>query len=183
MTRVLIAYASTHGHTERIAHRLRDVLLASGLDAELMRLTSGSSPGPSEADAVLVGASVHGGHHEPEVADWLRAHRTTLSRMPTALFSVSLAAADHEAEGQATAQEYVAELLEDTGVFPRETRCFAGALQYREYGPMMRLVMRLIAHRHDLPTDAHRDVDFTDWDAVEAFGREFAASLAPAATS
>jgi menaquinone-dependent protoporphyrinogen oxidase len=183
MTSVLIAYASTHGQTERIAHRLRDVLLESGLDAELQRLTSGSSPGPAEADAVLVGASIHGSHHQPEVVDWLRAHRTTLSRMPTGLFSVSLAAADHDAEGRVTAQEYVDELLEDTGFFPRVTRCFAGALQYREYGPMMRLVMRLIAHHHDLPTDVHHDVDFTDWEAVDAFGREFAARPAPAATT
>jgi menaquinone-dependent protoporphyrinogen IX oxidase len=46
---------------------------------------------------------------------------------------------------------------------------------------MTRLIVRLIAHQKDLPTDVHVDVDFTDWDAVDAFAHEVAAMLAPAA--
>ena len=177
MPTVLIAYASTHGHTAKIAARLRDVLRDAGLDAELGTLAEGAHVSPAGADAVLVGASVHGGRHQAEVVEWLRAHHTTLSAMPSGLFSVSLAAGDPGAEGQETARRYLDELLDETGFIPGTTICFAGALQYREYGTMMRLVMRLIANRHDQPTDVSKDHDFTDWEAVDRFGRDFAARV------
>lgn len=37
--------------------------------------------------------------------------------------------------------------------------------------------MKLIAKRHGRPIDTSQDYDYTDWDAVEAFAREFAASV------
>ena len=42
--------------------------------------------------------------------------------------------------------------------------------------------MRLMIARGDHPTDVSRDYDYTDWDAVRRFAREFAAEL-PAAVS
>ena len=177
MPTVLIAYASTHGHTGRIAARLRDVLREAGLDAELARLGAQDDLSPDGADAVVVGGSIHVGKHQPEVVAWLRAHRTTLSRMPSALFSVSMTAADPGPEAQATARGYVDGLLDDTGWTPGATACFGGALQYREYGRLTRLLMRLMARRHDQPTDVAHDHDYTDWAAVERFGRDFAAQL------
>jgi menaquinone-dependent protoporphyrinogen oxidase len=177
MPTVLIAYASTHGHTGRIAARLRDVLREAGLDAELARLGPQDDLSPDGADAVVVGGSIHVGKHQPEVVAWLRAHRTTLSGMPSALFSVSMTAADCGPEAQATARGYVDGLLDDTGWAPGMTACFGGALQYREYGRLTRLLMRLMARRHDQPTDVAHDHDYTDWAAVERFGRDFAAQL------
>ena len=35
--------------------------------------------------------------------------------------------------------------------------------------------MRLMMRRGGHPTDTSQDYDYTDWDAVERFGREFAA--------
>ena len=61
---------------------------------------------------------------------------------------------------------------------PREAITFAGALQYREYDFMTRLLMRMLMRRGDHPTDVTRDYDYTDWEAVEAFARRFAAMVA-----
>lgn len=181
MPNVLVVYASTHGHTGRIAERICEVLRTAGLGAEARRLTgAGAAADLDGVDAVVVGASVHAGHHQTEVVDWVRAHEAALGGMPTALFSVSLTAADPEPGGQDVARGYADELLDDTGWDPQEVRCFAGALQYLEYGFMTRLLVRLIASQKDLPTDVHHDVDLTDWDAVEAFAREVAALVTPA---
>jgi menaquinone-dependent protoporphyrinogen oxidase len=54
---------------------------------------------------------------------------------------------------------------------------FAGALQYREYDFVTRLVMRVLMRRGDHPTDVTEDYDYTDWDDVERFGRAYAALL------
>ena len=67
--------------------------------------------------------------------------------------------------------------LDDTGWIPRKTVSFAGALQYREYDFVTRLVMRVLMRRGDHPTDVTEDFDYTDWEAVERFGRTYAASL------
>ena len=43
---------------------------------------------------------------------------------------------------------------------------------------MTRLLMRMLMRRGDHPTDVTRDYDYTDWEAVEAFTRRFAAMVA-----
>jgi menaquinone-dependent protoporphyrinogen oxidase len=55
---------------------------------------------------------------------------------------------------------------------------FAGAIQYREYDFMTRLLIRLIMKHEERPTDTSHDYDYTDWDAVERFGRDLAAMAA-----
>jgi menaquinone-dependent protoporphyrinogen IX oxidase len=54
----------------------------------------------------------------------------------------------------------------------------AGALRYREYDVFTRTLMRLLMKRGGHPTDTSQDYDYTDWDAVERLGREFAALVA-----
>jgi menaquinone-dependent protoporphyrinogen oxidase len=63
---------------------------------------------------------------------------------------------------------------------PDRTASFAGALQYREYDPFTRLLIRLMMARGHHPTDTSRDHVFTDWDAVDAFAADVAALAASA---
>ena len=55
---------------------------------------------------------------------------------------------------------------------------FAGALQYREYDLMTRLVMRVLMRRGEHPTDVAHDYDYTDWDSVDPLADERARMLA-----
>jgi len=171
MTRVLVLYASTHGQTGRIAARIAETI---GPAAELRSIDTASTLAPWEYDAVVVGASVHAGHYQKAVLKWVRANAAALSRMPSAFFSVCLAAADDTEEARASSQHYIDEALEATGWQPRLVTGFAGALQYREYDVFTRLLIKLISKHEGHPTDTSRDHDFTDWDAVERFGAECA---------
>ena len=101
--------------------------------------------------------------------------------MPSAFFSVSLTAADDTDEARATARRYVDEFVEETGWTPGRTASFAGALQYLEYDFFTRLLIKMIARKGGLPTDARQDYDYTDWDAVWRFGGEIAGMILPAA--
>ena len=51
----------------------------------------------------------------------------------------------------------------------------AGAFEFSKYNPFERLVMRLIAREHDIEIDPYKDKDLTDWEAVDAFARDFVA--------
>lgn len=171
MSRILIAYASTHGHTAKIANRLAEVLRAEGAEVDL---ATKDVPGPEGYDAVLVGASIHAGHHQRDIVDWVKHNARTLNHVPSAFFSVCLTAADDTDESREATQGYLADFEERTGWTPTRRTTFAGALQYREYDFGTRLLMRLLMKRMHHPTDASRDYDYTDWDAVAAFARECA---------
>jgi menaquinone-dependent protoporphyrinogen oxidase len=166
---VLIVYASTHGHTAKVAARISRTLRDDGVVADVRDVGSAAKLAPSDYDAVIVGASVHGGHHQREMVDWAKRHAIALSAMPSAFFSVSLAAADDTEESHQATRACIDDFADDTGWTLRKTASFAGALQYREYDFPTRLVMRLLMKRDGHPTDIGRDFVYTDWDAVDAF--------------
>ena len=175
---VLLAYASTHGHTAKIASRIADAVGAdAGTTIDVRRLGKAEAPDPGSYHGVIVGASIHAGRFQREIVDWARRHHTTLTTRPSAFFSVCLTVADDTEESRRATREYIDKFVEQTGWTPGTTTTFAGAVQYLEYDLATRLLVRLLMHRHDRPTDVTQDFDCTDWDAVERFGREWAARL------
>ena len=131
MPSVLLLHASTHGHTATIAGRIATTLEAEGVDVDLRRTPlGGDEPAPREYDAVIVGASIHAGHHQGEIVDWPRCHRAELGMRPSAFFSPCLTAADDTDEARVATRRYLDEFVEATGWTPGRATTFAGALQY-----------------------------------------------------
>ena len=175
---VAIVYASTHGHTGKIVSRIAEAMRAEGLDVELAEPGQEAERLVAHRDAVLVAGSVHRGSHQPELVDFVRRHRHLLQERPSAFVSVSLTAADDEDEElKAETRRMVDEFVEDTGWTPDRTAAVAGAFQFSKYSPFERLVMRLIARRHETEIDPWEDLELTDWKAVEQFTRQFVTRL------
>lgn len=174
----LVVYASTHGHTAKIATRIAETLLAEGLEVDSYDAASAPDADPGRYRVVVVGASLHRQHHQADIVDWVTTHRQTLEPLPSVFFSVSLAAAEDTEEAHAATQHCITEFCAQTGWTPTRTVPVAGCLQYREYGPFTRQLMRLLMRSEGRPTDASRDYDYTDWDAVDQLGREIA-QMAP----
>ena len=179
--RVLVLYASTHGHTGKIAERVGALLRERGISVRCREVGQASGLDLGEFDGVVVGASVHGGHFQKAMVEWLSEHHTRLGLRPSAFFSVSLSAADDTEEARELVKQRIDDLLEATGWIPTLTRSFAGALQFKEYNLPTRVIMRLIARRieHETGTevDVHQDTDYTDWAAVETFAQDFVGAL------
>jgi menaquinone-dependent protoporphyrinogen oxidase len=178
MPDVIVLFASKHGHTEKIAMRIARALEHDGVRTHLYDAEASTVPVPSDYDGVVVGASIHAGHHQRAVVDWAERYRTALNTKPSAFFSVCLTAADDTEESRDATRRYHDEFVEATGWNPRRSVTFAGALQYREYDFATRLVMRLMMRKGGHPTDTSHDYDYTDWGAVDRFAHEFAATLA-----
>jgi menaquinone-dependent protoporphyrinogen oxidase len=175
MADVLLLYASTHGHTAKIAARIADGLRAEGVqDVDVRDAADAGGLDAASYDGVIAGGSLHAGHHQHELAEWVKAHRAALADRPSAFFSVSLTAADDTHEAREATQRCIDEFIAETQWTPQRSVAIAGALQYREYNVITRSLMRLIARRHGQPTDTSHDVEYTDWHAVESFGRRFA---------
>ena len=171
MTKILIGYGTTEGQTARIAHHLAEAVRSHGLEAQVLDL-KGSKDVPLEGyDAVIVGGSIHMGKHEEYVVDFVRKNRAALERLPSAFFSVSLAA-----HGDVdNARAYVENFEQETGWRPTQVGLFSGALLYRQYGFLKRLMMKKIVTDKpgSLSTDTSRDHVYTDWDEVKRFAKVF----------
>jgi menaquinone-dependent protoporphyrinogen oxidase len=171
MTKILIGYGTTEGQTARIAEYIADVMRSQGHEAQMLDL-KGSKDLPLDSyDAVIVGGSIHMGKHEQQVAEFVRRNRASLERLPSAFFSVSLAAhGDME-----NARAYVKNFEQDVGWRATQVGYFAGALLYRQYGLLKRLMMKRIVRDKpgNLSLDTSRDHEYTEWDDVKRFAEDF----------
>jgi menaquinone-dependent protoporphyrinogen oxidase len=179
MANVLVLYASTHGHTAKVAARIAEGLRAEGVEeVDVRDVADAGTIDPASYDAVIVGGSLHAGHHQEELVDWVQFRRAALGGRPSAFFSISLTAADDTDEAREATQRCIDDFLAETEWTPERSVAIAGALQYREYNVFTRTLMRLMMRRGGHPTDTSQDYDYTDWEAVERFGREFATLVA-----
>ena len=95
------------------------------------------------------------------------------------LFRQPLPLADPDPESMGDARAAAEKFTEQTGWHPARVELVAGALVFTQYNFFTRHLMKLIAKHHGrTELDTSRDYDFTDWDAVERFAREFARSPA-----
>lgn len=174
MSRILILYATTEGHTARIAERIALQLRDKGHVAEARRADAiPANLDPVAYDGVILGASIHYGRHPRYLRPLLRHHRAALASRPSAFFSVSLSAGGPGARPE-VAQRYLENFLSQVDWRPSQAASFAGALQYSRYGTFKKLLMRTIVGVAGGDTDTARDYEYTDWHAVTRFTDAFA---------
>ena len=120
------------------------------------------------------------GRHDKRVVEFVQQNRALLDRLPSAFFSVSLAAHGdtEQAEG------YVEQFEHQTGWRPSKIALFSGALLYTQYGFVKRHLMKKIAQDKPghLGTDTSRDYVYTEWDGVKQFAEDFVVDVATRAS-
>jgi menaquinone-dependent protoporphyrinogen oxidase len=178
MSTILIVYGTAHGQTERVALRIGTALTESGHAVTILkgdRLAPNLTLGAY--DGFVVAGSVRVGRYQPYLGAFVRDHITRLNAAPSAFVSVC-GAAGGGPDGLRAAQSYIDKFLYQTGWRPWVGRSFAGELAYTRYDPVTRWIMKMISRRNGGPTDTSRDYEFTDWAAVDRFGRELASMFA-----
>ena len=173
MPRVLILYATHHGQTRTVAMAIAQHLRTRGHVVELGDVRDWQRlPPPEDFDAVVLGSRVEVGRHAPELLAYITSRRAALCRVPTAFFSVSMAAAKPDAGPDP--EGYLARTFTQLGWHPVLATAFAGGLPYRSYNWFIRLVMKQIARSKGAPTDTSQNHELTDWSAVTAFADKVA---------
>ena len=177
MPRILLLYATTEGQTGRIAERIAHTLRERGHSVEMLPAeTARPDLNPAAYDGVMVGASIHYGHHPAYLHKLIRRHGSALAKRPCAFFSVSLSAGGPRPKPKA-AQRYIDKFLRQTGWQPQLVASFAGAIKYSLYGPIKRRVMIVFVGLGGGNTDTSQDYEYTDWSAVERFADAYAQNL------
>jgi len=78
MNRILIAYATKYGCTEKCAGMLADKLNQMGQQADLCNLKSGASINLQNYDKILIGGSIYAGRIQKEVSVFCSGNRNAL---------------------------------------------------------------------------------------------------------
>ena len=184
--RVGIFFATREGHTQRVAERVAADLLFLGFDVDLLAVRRPLPFSLSNYSAAVLAAPVHAGSHEKEMVKFVKQHRRDLERIPTAFLSVTLSEAGAEMPGKTPTEhaqfvQDVARMLgkffQETGWHPTLVKPVAGALLYRHYNFVVRLIMKSIAKKAGASTDTLRDYDYTDWIALDKFVNDLAAVI------
>jgi menaquinone-dependent protoporphyrinogen oxidase len=191
MMKVLVVYASRHGSTHGIAQRIADVLRTEGLEVDLA--PADHAAGVGAADAVVLGSAVYMGTWLKEAVDFVKRNEVRLAEMPLWFFSSGPLPGSSIAKGPETdpltdalgpedgpgsgGRKKVAEITAATN--PKEHRVFLGAFDPDDPPKVTseRLVRLLPPVKKALPAG-----DFREWDAIEAWAREIAATLASPVT-
>lgn len=181
MSRVLILYGTTDGHTRKIAAALAGVLTWEGGRVDVIDAHDASRRvRPEDYDGVVVAASIHIGSYQRAVKRWVRLHAAELNRRPSAFMSVCLGILEKRPEARQEVDAILQRFLHRSGWRPLMTRTVAGAVPYTRYNWLKKWVMKRIVAKGGGDTDTTRDYEYTNWDDLRAFAREFASRLAVA---
>lgn len=170
MQPLLVAYASTEGHTRKVAEFIAERLRIRGHRVDLV-----DTAGPAAAQVqpiyqgVLLGGSLHHDKLQGSLAAFIKANKPWLGVLPLGFFTVSLSAALPEAQGRAELEQAVQRFLAETGVQPVSTAQVAGAIRHAELDYFKRLLLRQVMARTGAGNDWRSDHEYTDWPQVEAF--------------
>jgi menaquinone-dependent protoporphyrinogen oxidase len=176
-SRVLVLYGTTDGHTRKIATTLAETLRAAELEVDVVNAQERFDPDPEHYDGVIVAASVRGGRFQRAVRQWANRHAVSLKSRPTAFVAVCLSVLDRSPKTAVMLDGILQRFFDESHWRPPVTKIVAGALLYTRYNWIMRWIMRRIVAKAHGDTDTSRDYEYTDWEALRAFARQFAFRL------
>ena len=169
MTKILIVYATTDGHTRKICERLQQVIEEQGSKVLLLPIED-PQPDLTQFDKIVIGASIRYGKHSKLIYKFIDLNQTLLDSKPNAFFSVNVVARKPE-KNQPDTNPYLKKFLTQIAWKPKQLAVFGGNLNYPNCGYLDRQMIRLIMWMTKGPTAPDTVIDYTDWEQVEAFGK------------
>jgi menaquinone-dependent protoporphyrinogen oxidase len=170
MSKILIIYSSTDGHTLKICSRLKQTIEQFADDVTLVPVEQSGAVDLQAFDKIVIGASIRYGRHSKSIVDFIRNNLHLLESKPNAFFSVSIVARKPGKDRPET-NPYMGPFLKTISWKPRKLAVFAGKLDYPKYRRIDRMIIRLIMLITGGPTDPATVVEFTNWQQVEAFAQ------------
>lgn len=181
MTRILVLYGTSEGHTEKIATVVANTLNDLGCDANVIQAGT-VDPAMADYDGVIVAASIHGGRFQPALVDCVRAHAVEIAARPNALIEVGLSVVNKSDPAvSARLDRTVREFAVETGWRPALVKQVAGAMPYTHFSRLMQWLVKAIVGEARGAVDTSRDYSYTDWDDLKAFSSEFGRRVTTAA--
>ncbi|GLS84821.1 menaquinone-dependent protoporphyrinogen IX dehydrogenase [Paraferrimonas haliotis] len=173
MSRIVILYSSTDGHTKTISESIALEQQQLGHRVEIHALTA--APKLDEFDCILIGASIRYGKFQPSLFEFIRANQALLEQKNSGFFGVNVVARK-PLKNRADTNPYMIKLFEQIDWQPAYKDVFAGRIDYPSYSVFDRVMIRFIMWITKGPTDTTQTYEFTDWQRVREFALRFVES-------
>lgn len=178
MSKVLIVYGSSYGQTAKISNYIANELIKLKHTVDIYNsLSVPQSVNPKDYDAVLVGASVMAKGYQKSLKKWVKQNAQILSKKTSAFFSVCLGILQNEEVVKQQEIKIVKDFFFWSDWQPSTWTIFAGSLLYTEYNWVIKRIMRYISKKAGGETDMSHDYEYTNWDAVASFARDFSSQI------
>ena len=170
MSKFLIIYSTTDGHTKKICQRIKNFLTDGNL-VELLSLEDAKKVDLSNFEKIIIGASIRYGKHSNELYRFINLNKNILDQKKGAFFSVNVVARKPE-KNTAETNPYINKFLKISKWRPNKIKVFAGKVDYPNYNFFDKYIIRLIMFITNGPTDTSQSYEFTDWSKVDDFSEE-----------
>ena len=169
MSKVIIIYSTTDGHTRKICSHLLKIIAEGNNNVIMIPVEDVDNVNLNTFNKIIMGASIRYGKHSSLVYNFINKNRQILDQKPSAFFSVNLVARKPD-KNQPETNPYVKKFLAEILWKPQELAIFAGKIDYQKYSILDRYIIRMIMWITKGPTDLKTNLEYTDWDQVKVFG-------------
>ena len=170
MSKFLIIYSSTDGHTKIICERIKNFLTDGNL-VELISLEDSKKVNLSNFEKIIIGASIRYGKHSKELYKFINLNKNILDQKKSAFFSVNVVARKPE-KNTAETNPYINKFLKISKWKPNKISVFAGKVDYPNYNFYDKYIIKFIMFITKGPTDTSQSYEFTDWSKIDEFSEE-----------
>lgn len=170
MSKILLIYSTTDGHTLEICSCLLKIIEQDNNEVILISIDDENNFNLNEFDKIIIGASIRYGKHSPKVYSFINKNLKILEKKSNAFFSVNVVARKPNKNTPET-NPYLKKFLSQISWKPKHIALFAGKIDYQRYNVFDRYMIRMIMWMTKGPTDPKTNIDFTDWDQVRKFGQ------------
>ena len=170
MSKIIIIFSTTDGHTREICYRLLKIIEKNNNVVTLIPIEDANELELNIFDKIVIGASIRYGKHSAKIYDFINKNTQILDEKPNAFFSVNVVARKPD-KNQPETNPYLKKFLLQISWKPKELAVFAGKIDYQQYNFWDRSMIRIIMWITKGPTDPKTNIEFTDWDQVNNFGQ------------
>ena len=170
MSKFLIIYSTTDGHTKIICERIKNFLTDGNL-VELLSLEDSKKVDLSNFEKIIIGASIRYGKHSKELYKFINLNKNILDQKKSAFFSVNVVARKPE-KNTAETNPYINKFLKISKWKPNKISVFAGKVDYPNYNFFDKYIIKFIMFITKGPTDTSQSYEFTDWSKVDDFSKD-----------
>ena len=169
---VLIAYYSHAGHTARIVRTLMETIVAEGHACDMIDMMEAVREGVdwSRYDIVIVGSPIVYGVYNKIVWEFCSMYKTEIESRPNSFFNVTVVARSPE-KATPMGNRYLQKFVKRSPWKPRDLKCFAGKVDYPNWGWLDAKMIQLIMKMTKGPTSMDAVIDYTDWEDVKSYAR------------
>lgn len=132
-----IVYASNHGATESVAHRLAQALEVNPSD--VINLRKSHHIDPDQYDRIIIGGSIHAGHIQCRVKDFCKTYTADLLRKQLGLFVCCMHTG---AQAQQQFDDNFPELLR---LHSTSNKIMGGAFNFEKMNWFEKMIVRKVA--------------------------------------